>query len=880
MKKLLLIDGTNLFFRAYYATAAMGNLMQNSSGLYTNAIYGLVNSMDFVLKMDFTHILVALDPGGKTHRHEVFEEYKGTRKEPPSELMMQFPFLSEYLEAAKIPYYLQARYEADDIIGFCAKHYKNVFDEITIISSDHDLFQLLDKNVNQIVPKKGFREIETYTPEHMIQTLGFKPSQMTDYKGLVGDPSDNIPGIRGIGDKTAVSLLETYETLENILSHSDELKGKLKERIESSKDIALFSKQLATIHTDFENEIQLDALHYLGPDYESLTAFYQKLEFHNFLKRMPVPDLFADTTKKETSFSYKVLDTENSIESALTSLMSIHLELFGSNYHVAERIGFGLASEKGLYYLPYTVARDSLSFKKWLKDASKTKYTFDYKQMKVSLLWDGLEVEGVTFDLLLAAYLINPNLTKEDFKVIVSSFDYYDVSYDEEIYSKGAKFSMPEDEMALQTHIVKKAQAIHLLREEMLKKNTEFDQLRLLNEIELPLSIALAKMEYNGILVDQEKLDEIGMDLKRRITDLEHLIYDLANENFNINSPKQLGTILFEKLQLPYSKKNKSGFSTDISVLKQLESFHPIISSLMEYRTLTKLFSTYYEGLKSALELKHDSKIHTIYKQAVTQTGRLSSIEPNLQNIPIKSEEGKELRKVFVTENDRLLFSCDYSQIELRVLAEMADVKALKKAFIENEDVHTSTAKLIFGTEEITSLMRGQAKAINFGIIYGKTAWGLSEDLHISPKQAERFISNYFENYPEIKVFMDKQIEDAKNLGYVLTMFQRRRYIPEASSSNYQTRQFGQRMAMNAPIQGSAADILKIAMVFIEQEIKKQHLKSKMLLQIHDELVFSVPPEEKELLQKIVFDKMEHAIPFSIPLTIEASFGNNLFEVK
>ncbi|MBU0997088.1 MAG: DNA polymerase I [Firmicutes bacterium] len=881
MKKLLLIDGSNLLFRAYYATAAMGNLMQNSNGIYTNGIYGLVSSMHMIFKMEFTHLLVALDPKGKTHRHEIFEEYKGTRKDTPSELVMQFPYMSEYFSVAGIPHYVQERYEADDIIGYCAKHFKKEFDEITIISNDHDLFQLLDNNVNQIVSRKGFKEVDLFTPDSMFEKLGFLPSQMTDYKGLVGDPSDNIPGVRGIGDKTAVSLLEKYISLENIYEHLEELKGKLKEKIESSKEVAFFSKQLATIHTDFENQINIDDLKYVGPDFEKLTSFYQKMEFHHFLRRMEAPEKkeeLQDTEPKNSS--YFVLKSDSEIQKILTSPMSIHLELFGSNYHIAERIGFGLASHKGLYYIPYHVARESKSFKDWLKDDRKLKYTFDFKQMKVSLLWDDIEVKGVDFDLLLAAYLINPNLTKEDFKVIVSSFDYYDVAYDEEIYSKGAKFHLPEEEKMVSDHVVNKAKAIHFLKDEMLKKNKEFDQLKLLNEIELPLSSTLAEMEYTGIHIDSAKLEEIGLDLKRRIDDLEKLIYDLCGENFNINSPKQLGTILFDKLQLPYSKKNKSGYSTDVSVLKQLETFHPVIGSLMEYRSLTKLYSTYYEGLKSALTLKNDSKIHTIYKQAATQTGRLSSIEPNLQNIPIKSEEGKELRKIFVTESNRLLFSCDYSQIELRVLAEMAEVKELKRAFIENEDVHNSTAKLIFHTDNITPLMRRQAKAINFGIIYGKTAWGLSEDLHISPKQAEKFISDYFENYPEIKGFMDKQIEDAKTVGYVQTMFQRRRYIPEATSSNYQMRQFGQRMAMNAPIQGSAADILKIAMVLIDKEIKNRMLKTKILLQIHDELVFSVPPEEKETITKIVFDLMEHAVPFSIPLTIEGSFGTNLFEVK
>jgi len=877
MKKLLLIDGSNLFFRAYYATAAMGNLMQNSNGVYTNAIYGLANSIQAILKMDFSHILVALDPKGKTFRHEMFSEYKGTRKDAPSELISQFQYLDEYLDAAGIPHYVQDKYEADDIIGYCSTKYKTEFDEITIISNDHDLLQLLDTNVNQIISKKGFSDFEVYTPKYMEDKLGFRPDQLTDYKGLVGDVSDNIPGIRGVGDKTAVKLLSEYGTLENLYEHTEDLTGKLKERIVESKEAAYFSKTLATIYRDFENLIEVDDLIYTGPHYQELVAFYQKMEFHHFLRKMDIPK--AEQSPKLVT-DYEVVSTVSRLKSILTSPMSIHLELFGTNYHNAEKIGFGLMSSTGLYYVPYALIHSSTAFQHWLSDENFIKYTFDLKQTKVALLWDGFDLSGVEFDLLLAAYLTNPNITKDDFKVVVSAFDYQDMEYDEEIYNKGAKYALPDDLKILESHVVKKAKAIFALKNPILNLNEEYQQTHLLNNIEIPLANALAYMEYHGIAIDEAKLDEIGSDLKSRSQQLEQLIYDLAGESFNINSHKQLEVILFEKLALPYSKKNKTGYSTDASVLKQLETFHPIISSVMEYRTLTKLHSTYYEGLKSALSLKNDSRIHTIYKQALTQTGRISSIEPNLQNIPIKTEEGKELRKVFIADQGEQLYSCDYSQIELRVLAEMAGVEKLKQAFRHHEDIHTATAKLIFKTDTISALERRQAKAINFGIIYGKTAWGLSEDLHISPKQAERFIANYFENYPEIKIFMDKQIEEAMTLGFVSTMFHRRRYISETSSNNYQTRENGKRMAMNAPIQGSAADILKIAMVQIQAEITKNNLKTKLLLQIHDEVVFSVPKEEMSMIEKIVKDKMETVADFSIPLTIESSFGENLFEVK
>lgn len=873
MKKLVLIDGNNLLFRSYYATAAMGNLMQNSKGLYTNGIYGFVNQIQSIMKMDFSHILVALDSKEKTHRHEVYTEYKGTRKEVPSELIMQFPFMKEYLDAAGIKWIEQPRYEADDIIGYCVKHFKTEFDEIVLISNDHDLLQLIDQNVKQVIAKKGAASAITYTPELMKETLGIFPHQMTDYKGLVGDTSDNIPGIPGVGDKTAIKLLEEYGNLETILEHTEDLKGKLKEKVEQYKEQAIFSKELATILQDFEVSFGISDLQYVTPDNDRIVDFFQEMEFHSFLKKMNYQ------VKPKTKEKYTVIEDINQISSILTSPMAIHLETFGLNYHKGEKIGFGLVGHHGAYYIPYDFIHASKPFQNWLRDETIIKYTYDLKQLKVVLLWDGLDIAGVHFDLLLAAYLLNPNITKEDFKVIVSSFDYQNVYYDEEIYGKNSKYEIPDSKIYI-PHIIQKTQAIFDLREKILGLIEVNQQTELLNDIELPLSDTLAEMEYTGIKVNEDKLHEFGSELKAKLTYLEAEIYKYANREFNINSPKQLGEVLFDELKLPYQKKTKTGYSTDISVLSQLVDFSPIIQPIIEYRTVMKLYSTYYEGLKTALEVKTDSRIHTIYKQAFTQTGRLSSIEPNLQNIPIKTEEGRELRKVFEADENCLLYSCDYSQIELRVLAEMADVYRLKQAFRDQQDIHTATAKLIFKTDEITQTERRQAKAINFGIIYGKTAWGLSEDLHISPKQAERFIAAYFENYPEIKIFMDTQIKQAFDLGYVETICHRRRYIKEMESNSYQVREFGKRMAMNAPIQGSAADILKIAMVKIHAAFKKQGLKSKMLLQIHDEVVFSVDLEEKELVEDIIRENMENAISFSIPLTIDASFGANLFEVK
>ena len=875
MKKLLLVDGNNLLFRSYYATAAMGNLMKNSQGVYTNAVFGFVSAMQGIVKMDYTHILVAWDPKGPTWRHLKYETYKGTRKETPSELISQMPLVRDYLDSANIARYEQDLYEADDIIGYCATHFSSYFDQIDIFSNDHDLFQLLGPNVRQVISKKGISEIEIYTPDVMVEKLGIRPDQMRDYKGLVGDVSDNIPGIPGVGDKTATKLLETYGTLESLLENTTDLKGKLKEKIETYREQALFSKELATIVTNFESTLAIDDFEYKGPNLEHLKSFLQKMELHSLIRKID----FTSQVKNE-NLVYTTITEASKLNQILLSGSALHLELFGTNYHVSEKIGFAISNQLGSFYLDYKFALSIPSFINWLKDASSEKYVYDYKQTKVALMWDHIDIQGVTFDLLLAAYLINPNMTKEDMRVVTANFEYNDVEYDEIIYGRGAKYKVPDDIEVVKKHVTDKARAIFILKEKVTKISLEYDQLSLLNDIEIPLAKTLAKMEYEGIKIDTFELERFGDNLFERIANLEKEIYILSGEEFNINSPKQLGVILFEKLNLPYYKKSKSGYTTDISVLEQLVDYNPIISKIIEYRSLTKLYSTYYEGIKTALAVKNDSRVHTIYKQTIAQTGRLSSIEPNLQNIPIKTDDGKELRKIFIADIASQLYSCDYSQIELRVLAHMAQVKNLMSAFQSGDDVHTHTAKLIFHKDEITSNERRQAKAVNFGIIYGKTSWGLSEDLKISPKQAELFIQHYFENFPEIKGFMDRQIDNAKTNGYVKTILNRRRYIPEVTADNYQVREFGKRMAMNAPIQGSAADLLKKAMVLIDKAFEDRNLKSKILLQIHDELVINVALDETAEVEELVLDYMENAIDFSVPLTVEGSFGANLFEVK
>ena len=871
-KKLLLIDASNLLFRSYYATAYTGNLMQTKEGLYTNGIFGFAHAMNKLIEDGYTHILVALDTEGKTHRHKIYEEYKGTRSDTPEELKEQFPYMKEYLKALGVYFYQQESMEADDIIGFAATHFKDQFDEIMIYSNDHDLVQLLDKNVSQLISRKGLKEVEIYTPDYVFEKLGFKTTQVTDYKALVGDNSDNIPGVPGIGDKTAVKLLTEYVTLENLYDNIENIKGKLKEKLVDNKEVAFFSKELATIKTEFTNDINIERTEYKGYDVDELTKFYQKMNFNSFIKNLK-------KDSKVIKNEFIEITSSEQIDKINFSDAFLHLEIYGENYHVDEKIGFGLAIGEDIYYIPYDLAKESSKFKNFLADKKIKKYVYDGKKIKVALLWDGIEFNGIEFDLLLSAYLTNPAIKQDDFSLVVQSLDYSEVISDDFIYGKGAKMAMPEKERLVK-HIVTKVKAIKDLKDKALKINEEASQLKLLNEIEMPLSILLAEMEYKGIIIDKDILKEFGDNLEVELQELEEKIYNLANQKFNINSPKQLGEILFEKLDLPTNKKTKNGYSTDISVLTKLKNFHPIINLIISYRTYSKLYSTYYQGLLESLKLKNDSKIHTIYQQALTKTGRLSSREPNLQNIPIKTEEGRELRKVFISSEGNYLLSFDYSQIELRVVCELAGIKNLQTAFENNLDIHLETAKKIFNKDEISSNERSIAKAINFSIIYGKTAWGLSEDLDITPKEAEHFISSYFRMYPEIKVYMDKQIEFAEKHGYVKTLFNRITYIPELSSKNYMTRQFGKRIAMNAPIQGTAADILKIAMVKIKENFDKENLKSQIILQIHDEVVLDVFPEELEKVIKLTKETMEKAVEFKTKLVANYASGKNLFEVK
>lgn len=888
MKKLLIIDGHNVMFRAYYATAATGNLMRNKKSLPTNMIFGFINIIQKVIKDDYTHIVVAFDKGKKTRRHKMYEGYKATRAVTPDEFIVQMPYVYKFLEASNIKYYMSEDYEADDIIGSIANKFYNEVDEIDVLSNDNDLFQLIKEKENQLYTKQ--KETIKYTEETLFEEKGIKPAQIPDYKGLIGDKSDNLKGVDGIGPISASNLLQKYSTLEEIYSHIDEIKGKTKEKLEAGKEDAFFTKDMATLDPSYPLKEGLDDFALCDVNRESLSSLYVELDFNYFLKKMNSSPLSPASSKEigveenkqeRPAFSYKIKDDAFDLKDIIKEKETnfLYLEVTRENYHNAKRLGFGLSNSSGSYFIPYDVAINSFEFSLFLGDESIKKAVYDYKKMYVVLLNDNIILDGVVFDLLLASYLINPELTKNDFSIIGSHFGYIDLPTDESVYGKKIESIMPGLGI-IEAHVAQKSFVIMETYEKALAEINENGQADLLYNIEIPLSKTLAKMEFIGLRVDKNALDEYEKNITSELSEIEEKIYVLVGHKFNILSPKQLGEVLFDELGLKGRKKTKSGYSTDQSVLEELKFYHPIIELILRYRTLSKLEGTYVCGVKNAMNEKNDLHIHTIYKQTLTDTGRLSSIEPNLQNLPIRNKESSEFRKVFISEDKSVLMSSDYSQIELRVLAHMSKDENLIKAFNNHEDIHEATAKAILGKESVTKEERSSAKAINFGIVYGMSPWGLSQDIGISPKEAENFINMYHKSFPCILPFTQSLIEEAQENGYVTTMFNRRRYIRDINSSVYTLREFSKRTAMNAPIQGSAADILKIAMVKLDQAIIDNNLHAKLILTIHDEIVLNVPNEEIDRTKELVEKVMISAVSLSVPLLVGVDYGNNLYEAK
>ena len=859
MKKVILVDGNNLLFRSYFATAYTGNTMRNSKGFPTNGLYGLVNMLNKIIREEKPeYMLVAFDKG-KTFRHEKYLDYKGGRNETPDDLKKQFSVAKKLVPLMGIKCFEIDNYEADDIIGTYSK--MALIDpefETTIVSSDKDLLQLINEETEvKLLKQKDYIRMNEET---FIDTYGIKPIRMIDLKGLMGDASDNIPGVKGIGEKTALKLLQEYDSLENVYDNIDNIKGATKQKLIDGKESAFMSKDIATIYNEVPVTYSLEELKYDGPDVNGLREMYSDLEFYSFLKD------FKEEEKKEEKLEYKII--ENIDDLKLKEKVSAYLEISETNYHNADIYGMSLYDGENAYYVPFEVLKENKNIL-----GEKEIYTYDLKKMIVSLNKYGIDIKNCTFDAMIAGYILNYNV-KDDIAYLANTFNCDITLFDN--FKKEKDMSTE----ALADLTVKKAKFIYDIKDEFINKMKEEEQLELFSNIEMKLSFVLASMEIEGVRVDTKVLDKMGENINKKLDELTSEIYNYAGEEFNIQSPKQLGEILFEKLEIPYPKKKKTSYSTAREILDKIVDYHPIVEKIIEHRTLNKIYTTYIVGIKNCV--KEDGKLHTIYTQTLTRTGRLSSIEPNLQNIPIRYKEGKEIRKAFIPEENSVFLSSDYSQIELRMFAHMSGEQNLIDAFKHHLDIHTKTAMDIYhvSKDEVTKNMRRDAKAVNFGIIYGISSFGLAEDLGVDIKTAKKFLDNYLETFPGIKNYMDKVIKDAYETGYVKTIMNRKRKIDELYNTNHMIKVQGERMALNTPVQGSSADILKKAMIDIYNEFNRLNLKSKMILQVHDELIFNVKNDELEKVKEIVINFMENAYKLNVPLEVDVEIGKNWYDAK
>lgn len=858
MKRAILVDGNNLMFRSYYATAYTGNVMRNSKNFPTNALYGFVSMINKIINEENpAYIAVAFDIG-KNFRKEKYDFYKEGRNATPDDLKLQMPIARKILDAMGIKYLELEPYEADDIIGTLAKWADlNPEYDATIISSDRDLLQLITPVVDvKLLKQSGYIK---YNPETFKADWGIEPIKIIDLKALAGDASDNIPGVRGIGDKTALKLLTDYGSLEGIYENIDSIKGKTREKLENDRDNAFMSKEIATIYKDVPLDITFEDIKYLGANEKELSAIYEDLEFYSLLKNFNR----EITPKSELVFS----EISSIDEVKLDNEVSIYVELSEENYHKAEIIGIGVSDKTNNYYLAPNFLEGLISL---LQD--KVVYTYNAKALDITLRKNNLELSPVNYDLMIASYLTDGN-TREDIAYIMQR-EHINVSFYEE--ARKANFS---DIEKLKKDIVLKSRFIFDTRDTYINSLKAESMYELFKDIEMPLAYVLADMEYVGVKIDTDKIEKIESEVEAKLAILTNEIYNMAGTEFNIASPKQLGEILFERLGISSGKKTKTGYKTDAATLGKIRDKHPIVNLILEYREFSKILSTYTASLKNSKF--SDGKIHTIFKQTLTRTGRLSSVEPNLQNIPIRGEEGRKVRKAFIPTND-IFLSIDYSQIELRILAHISGSPELIEAFINGEDIHTKVAADIYGVDDalVTKLMRSTAKAVIFGIVYGISGFGLGENLNINPKEATKFIEKYYELYPGVKRYMDDIVKEAYETGSVRTLFNRKRTIEELNNSNYMIRSSGERIALNTPIQGTSADIIKKAMVLVYEEFKHQNIKSKMVLQIHDELVIDTITSEEEKVTAIVKDVMENVIKLSVPLKVGIARGKDLYEAK
>ena len=871
MKKVILVDGNNLLFRSYFATAYQGVIMRNSKGFPTNALYGFINMMNKIIKEEEpSYILVAFDKG-KTFRHDQYDWYKAGRVEMPNDLKLQFPKAKEVLDAMGIKHFEIDNYEADDIIGTVAK----IVDEedefiATIISSDKDLLQLISDEVEvKLLKTSGF--IRMTRDEFKNTYGGIEPINMIDLKALMGDKSDNIPGVKGIGEKTAVNLLSKYKTLDGVYQNIGDISGKTKEKLLADKDNAYMSYDIATIYREVPLDFTLNELEYTGFDKERFLGILHELEFFSLLRKMNVyddePSIINSQSKDEFEFA-DITDFPKNKE------FSYYVETDFESYNKGKIIGVGLYDGSKAYYIP----GDKVTEYSELFSTIYNKYTYDLKRNIVLFNKIGVKEKNTVFDLMIAAYLLNYTI-KDDISFLAKYFD-YNIPLYEDIYGTQKK---PKDVSidTIKQNCGFKAKFIYEIKEQIYNKLKEDEELHLFEDIEMPLSRVLADMEITGIKVDSEYLDSVAKELESKMSILEKDIYNEAGEEFNIMSPKQLSEILFVKLEIRYPKRVKDNkYSTSKEILDKIVDLHPIVNKILEYRTLSKLYTNYAVGLKN--EVREDGRIHTIFTQTLTRTGRLSSISPNLQNIPARDEYSKLIRKAFIPDEDSYLLSSDYSQVELRVFASMSKATNLIDAFKNDIDIHTKTASDIYHVpiDQVDKSMRRTAKAVNFGILYGISSFGLSEDLGINIKMAKEFMDNYLETYPGISEYMEEEKQNAYKHGYVKTLMNRKRVIEELQSKNYLVRSGGERIALNTPIQGTAADILKKAMIEIYDKFRELGLKSKMLIQVHDELVFNVKKDEMDQVTEIVRDIMENTYPLEAPLKVDIEYGNDWYEAK
>ena len=903
MKKIVLIDGNSILNRAFYGI--MGNkMLMTPDGKYTNAVYGFLAILFKVLEdIEPEYLMVTFDLKAPTARHKMYDEYKATRKGMPNELAEQMPILKDILHSMNITIIEKEGYEADDVLGTVSKKAEKEGFDVTIVSGDRDTFQLTSNKIKVRIPhtKMGKTETEVFDENAVIEKYGVTPKQLIEVKGLQGDTSDNIPGVPGVGEKTALELVKKYKTIdglyEAIEKGEDDLKPKTKEKLIANKELAELSRTLGTINLEVPIEEKIEEFKIKEWNNEEVLAKFKELNFNRFIERFNLKLNEKPKQNITELFDVKTLNSKNEIESLLKKLKEQLIFIIGTEKSIDEKLiikkhikSIYIYNDNNIYEIKFNDENEFSSyFKEILENENIKKYSYGLNEMYVILEQNGILLKGIEFDAEIAAYILNPSNNHYKLEELASQYLNIDISeYLEAVGANQEKetqmtlFSQEENNIdfekyhnAIYTYVIAK------LIEVMEQKMQEISSRDLFKNIEMPLVKVLAEMQYEGIYVDKEELISFGDKLKEEIESIKQEIYNLSGKEFNINSTQQLGVILFEKLKLPVYKKTKKGYSTDVDILEKLKPEHPVIEKILEYRTLMKLNSTYIDGLIVYIN-EYTKKIHSYFHQTVTATGRISSTEPNLQNIPTRAEQGKQIKKAFKAQKGNIFIDADYSQIELRILAHISKDKNMREAFLNEEDIHKQVASKVFDVplEEVTKEQRTAAKAVNFGIVYGISGFGLAEQLGISRKKAEQYIEQYLNKYCGVKQFMDEIVEEAKQNGYVETLFHRRRYIPELSSNNYMVRQFGARAAMNTPIQGTAADIMKIAMIHVNERLKEEKLNARLILQIHDELLIECNIEEKEKVKEILKESMEKAVKLEVPLEVEVSEATDWYDVK